>query len=292
VRAGALGRAPVVKRPRSWRWSPSRERGWHYPRWAHEVLDDGEAAWFARMARAEKTTMPPVVLVHGVVVSGAYFQPVAEHLHGKFHLYVPDLPGTGRSHTRDGVWGIERLADALGRWMDLHQLRDAVLVSNSIGCQVLTMLAGKRPELAHALILVSPTMDPEIRTSIQVMWRGLLDMPREDAGLWKIWIPDLFRTGPLRGLRLLRMAMRDPQLARLGNVDVPAIVVGGERDPIAPPRWVESMASRMPCGRAVIIPGAPHAMNFTSPRHLARIIRTAVGNWPDDAVRNQIRGHR
>lgn len=282
----------MVSPPQSWRWSPSRERGWHYPRWAHEILDDGEATWFARMARAEKTTLPPVVLVHGVVVSGAYFQPVAEHLHGEFHLYVPDLPGTGRSRARDGVWGIERLADGLARWMDLHELRDAVLVSNSIGCQVLTMLAEKRPELARALILVSPTMDPDIGSSIQVMWRGLKDMPRENAGLWKIWLPDLVRTGPLCGIKLLRLALRDRQLARLDQVTVPAIVVGGERDPIAPPGWVRTMASRLPCGRAVIIPGAPHAMNFTSPRHLARIIRTAVGNWPDDNVRDQVRGRR
>jgi hypothetical protein len=26
-------------------------------------------------------------------------------------------------------------------------------------------------------------------------------------------------------------------------------------------------------------------MNYSSPRHLARIIRAAVGDWPDDAVR-------
>lgn len=274
----------MVRPPLTWRWSPSRERGWYYPRWAHEILDDGEATWFARMARAEKTTLPPVVLVHGVVVSGAYFQPVAEHLHGEFHLYVPDLPGTGRSRTRDGVWGIRRLADALERWLDLHHLRKAVLVSNSIGCQVLTMLAAKRPDLAHALILVSPTMDPDLSSIVQVMWRGLLDMPREDAGLWRIWLPDLIRTGPVNGLRLLHLAMHDPQLERLGDVNVPAIVVGGQRDPIAPPWWVKSMASRLPCGRAVIIPQAPHAMNYTSPRHLARIIRAAVGDWPADDV--------
>lgn len=278
----------MVNHPRTWRWSPSRERGWHYPRWAHENLDDGRATWFARMARAEKTTKPPVVLVHGVVVSGAYFQPVAEHLHGEFHLYVPDLPGTGRSHARDGLWDIAELANGLAQWMDLHDLRDAVLVSNSIGCQVLTMLAAKRPELARRLVLVSPTMDPRISSVIQVLWRGIRDMPREDAGLWTIWLPDLVRTGPLQGLRLLRRAMRDPQLARLDGIAVPAIVVGGERDPIAPPRWVREMASRLPCGRAVIIPGAPHAMNYSSPRHLARIIRAAVGDWPNDAIRDQV----
>lgn len=122
------------------------------------------------------------------------------------------------------------------------------------------------------------------------MWRGLRDMPREDAGLWKIWLPDLVRTGPLCGLRLLRLALRDPQLARLAKVDVPAILVGGERDPIVPPWWVKQMAAMMPRGRPVIIPGAPHAMNYTSPQHIARIIRAAAGNWPDDPVRATVPG--
>jgi pimeloyl-ACP methyl ester carboxylesterase len=236
------------------------------------------------MARAEKTILPPVVLVHGVVVSGAYFQPVAAHLHGQFHLYVPDLPGTGRSRTHDGVWDIERLASALAGWLDLHEVRDAILVSNSLGCQVLTQLASDRPDLARSLVLVSPTMDPAISSIPRIMWRGVRDIPREDPGLWRIWLTDMIRTGPRRGLALLRLGLRDHQLARLGRIMVPAIVVGGELDPIAPPGWVRDMAGRMPRGRAVIIPGAPHALNYTSPRHLARIIRAAVGDWPSDDV--------
>lgn len=284
MRPGTRLRPDVVTGSRRWRWSPSRERGWHEPRWAHEVIANDEATWFARLALTEGATRPPVVLVHGVVVSGAYFQPVAEHVHGHFQVYVPDLPGQGRSHARGGGWGIERLAGALAGWLDLHGVTGAILVSHSAGCQVLTALAVNRPDLVRTLVLVSPTADPVFRSTIGMMWRGFLDIPREDPGLWKIWITDLVRTGPLRGLRLLRMAMHDPQLARLGDVAAPTIVVGGERDPIAPPDWVEEMAARLPRGRAVVIPNAPHALNYSSPRHLARIIRAAAGEWPSDEV--------
>ncbi|MGI8963440.1 MAG: alpha/beta fold hydrolase [Thermomicrobiales bacterium] len=280
VRKGIRGGAPVVRPFRSWRWSPSKERGWRYPRWTHQEVDCGDAAWFARIALAPTSPHPPVVLVHGLVVSGSYFQPVAECLADDFNLFVPDLPGTGRSRSRSGFRDIEASAEGLGHWMDLYGLTDAMLVSNSVGCQVLTMLAAKRPELVRSLVLVSPTMDPDVSSIFRVVLRALIDIPREDIGLWKVWLADLIATGPRRGLRLLRMSIDDPQLERLTRVNVQVVVVGGERDPIVPERWVRSMAERLPSGRAVVIPMAPHAMNFTSPRRLAWIIRAAAGAWP------------
>lgn len=280
MRQGVRRRAPVVNAPRAWRWSPSRERGWPHPPWSRQLLDDGDGIWFSRVAPGQNSALPPVVLIHGVVVSGRYFQPLAHRLAGDFDLYIPDLPGVGRSRSRSGFRDISQLADGLGRWMDLQSLTDAVLVSHSVGCQVLTMLATRRPELVHTLVLVAPTMDPDVSSIFGIMRRGLIDIPRERLGLWTVWLPDLLRTGPVRGIRLLRKAMRDPQLARLVDVRVPVVVVGGERDPIAPERWVTAMAGRLPCGRAIVIPGAPHAMNYTSPRRLAWIIRVAAGAWP------------
>jgi pimeloyl-ACP methyl ester carboxylesterase len=40
------------------------------------------------------------------------------------------------------------------------------------------------------------------------------------------------------------------------------------------------MAGALPQGRQVIVPGASHAMNYTNPRHLARIIRAVAARSP------------
>jgi pimeloyl-ACP methyl ester carboxylesterase len=219
-------------------------------------------------------------MVHGVVVSGAYFEPVAACLAGEFDLYIPDLPGSGASRLTGEPWDIATSACRLGEWLDLHGLSNTVMVSNSLGCQVSTMLAAQRPDLIRTLVLVGPTMDPEITSVVRVMARGVADMPRERITLWKIWIPDLIRSGPLRSLRTLRRGMADPQIARLACVTCPAIVVAGERDPIVPAHWVTAMAARIPQGRAMIVPGAPHVLNYSRPRELARIVRAAAGTWP------------
>ncbi len=261
----------------SWRWSPITRPGWSRRRWIEEHLTHPDATWFSRITLTEDHSLPPVVLVHGLVVSGSYFRPVAAHLDDHLRLYVPDLPGFGRSISHTGIWTVRQLADGLAGWLDVHALRDAVLVSNSLGCQVLTLLAEGRPDLVRALILVAPTMDPEARSMIGQMYRGLIDIPRETVSIWTVWLPDFMRAGVRRALMTLHYGIRDPQLARLPNVVAPVVVVGGERDPIVPPKWVKTMADLLPRGRGIIIPGAPHAMNYSNPRQLARIIRVAVG---------------
>jgi pimeloyl-ACP methyl ester carboxylesterase len=77
-------------------------------------------------------------------------------------------------------------------------------------------------------------------------------------------------------LRQLRQGVRDPQLARLDDIAAPVVVVGGEDDPIAPPGWIEEMADEIEASRGIVVPGASHAMNFSNPHDLARIIRVVA----------------
>lgn len=259
-------------------WFRTRGRGWSDRHWISETLETPNATWFSRIAEQGDPALPPVVLVHGLIVSGSYFRPVANALDEHLRLYVPDLPGFGRSRSRRGVWSIAELADGLADWLEWHHLRGAVLVSNSLGCQVLTLLALHRPDFVRALILVAPTMDPAARSIVKLMGRGLLDIPRESTALWSVWLPDLIRAGARRGILTLRDGLRDEQFERLPEVSAPTYVVGGERDPIAPPDWVRAMARSMPRGRQIVIPCAPHAMNFSNPRDLGRIIRVAVAD--------------
>ena len=259
-------------------WGAMPERGWPAREWVAEWMTVGDDRWFARLAPEGEPGLPPIVMLHGLVVSGAYFRPVASYLDRRYRLAIPDLPGYGRSMAGRPL-ALERLTARLADWMDLHAFRPAVLVGNSLGCQVATLLAVRRPELVAGLVLVAPTMDPAIRGPIHIMWRGALDIPRERQSLWSIWLPDLARAGPRQALTLLGEGLADAQLDRLPCVRQPALVVGGERDPIAPPAWVRDMASRMPAARPLVLPGSPHAMNYSSPRALARTIDTAVTGY-------------
>jgi pimeloyl-ACP methyl ester carboxylesterase len=75
---------------------------------------------------------------------------------------------------------------------------------------------------------------------------------------------------------MLHRSIRDPQLQRVRRIEAPVLVVGGERDPIAPPGWIQDLADAIPNGRAMVMPGVPHAINFTNSLELARVIRIVV----------------
>lgn len=258
-------------------WSPMTAKRWPPRAWiGSETWVDG-ARVFARIAPGREGDGPPILMLHGLVVSSSYFRPVAHHLDRRFPLYIPDLPGFGRS-TAGNVRDLDGMVDTLVAWMDVHGLDAPVVMGNSLGCQVATLLATRYPERVSALLMVAPTMDPTVSGQLGVVWRGLKDIPRERASLWRIWIPDFFLSGLVWALRWLAISLRDDQAARLPDVRQPVIAVAGEDDPICPAPWVEAFADSVPCGRLAVVPGAPHAMNYSAPDALARVVADLVEN--------------
>ena len=54
---------------------------------------------------------------------------------------------------------------------------------------------------------------------------------------------------------------------------MPTLVVRGERDPIVPQYWAEEVARILPRGRLAVVPEAGHALNYSRPHDLARLVR-------------------
>jgi pimeloyl-ACP methyl ester carboxylesterase len=217
---------------------------------------------------------PAVVLVHGLIVSSRYMVPTAERLAPFVPVFAVDLPGFGRSDDPARTLDVPELADALASWMEASLLERAVLVGNSFGCQVIAELAARHPGRVAGVVLAGPSMDPRARNAPAEMLRLLADWPRERPSLTLIFLRDLLRAGLGRGWRTFRYALADRIEAKLPLVQAPALVVRGSRDPIVPERWAEEAARLLPRGRLAVIPGAPHAINYSAPDELVRILRS------------------
>jgi pimeloyl-ACP methyl ester carboxylesterase len=259
------------------RWSVPTRRTWPDRHWLRETLTIGDSTWSTRIS-GSGTRAPSgqaMVFLHGLVVSCEYFRPLVNDLDTGMPMYLPDFPGFGHSRTHRESTSIEDMADRVAAWCDWHGINGAIFIANSLGCQIVTQLAVTRPDLMSRYVLISPTMPSNYLYLPQVMIRALLDVPLERQSLWNIWLRDFLLAGPFLAVRTLKLAMQDDQLARLPEVQQPGIVIGGSRDPIVTSRWVRQMASRLPRARAIIIERAPHALNYSAPRAVARIIRTA-----------------
>ena len=215
----------------------------------------------------------PVVLVHGLVVSSLYMVPVMRHLAPYRRVLAPDLPGFGRSWKPRRVLGVSALADALGAWMGAAGIGRALLVGNSMGCQIAVDVAVRQPELVAGLVLIGPTMDPRDRTLRGEAWRLARALVHEPPALHAIELVDGVRFGVRRLYATARYALNDPIQSKLPLVRQPALVLRGEHDPIVPTAWAEQVAALLPYGRANTVPGAGHAINLDSPAELARVVR-------------------
>ncbi len=213
-----------------------------------------------------------VVLVHGLAVSSRYFVPTAVRLAPHVRVYSPDLPGWGRSEKPARLPGLPELADVLAGWMRANDVPRAVLVANSMGCQVVTHLARRHPELVERVVLIGPTMDRHARSLPRQAWRLFLDMLREPPWSWGIHARDVLDCGVRRIFAYARLALDDRPEHHLPAVHVPALVVRGSRDAIVSQRWADEITHLLPHGRFMPAPGAAHAVNTNAPDLLVRLI--------------------
>jgi pimeloyl-ACP methyl ester carboxylesterase len=224
---------------------------------------------FARVStRPLPTELPPIVMVHGLAMSSWYLTPVAQRLAPLCRLYVPDLPGFGRSEKPLHILTIAGMADALAQWMRAVGLERAVILGHSLGCQVAARFTARYPEMTLGVILVSPTMDPDI-SWLAFLLRGLRDLAYEPDVIVRLIAYGSVHASPWRILRTLQHALDDQCETVYPAIQAPTLVVRGGRDPVSSQRWAERVASMPPRRRPLcLLPGRTHTVNMNAPRAL------------------------
>ena len=192
-------------------------------------------------------------LVHGLGVGQRYFDPLARALGGE----------QLRPEQREPL-SIPELATELESMLP----EPAVLIANSMGCQVATVLALRRPELVEALVLVGPTVDPGARSALSSAFRLALDAWFEPPRLTALVLSDYLRLGPRRLFAQARLALDDAIEERLPEIEVPALIVRGVHDRLCPASWGQQAAVLLRT-RLVTIAGAGHAAHYSHPREVA-----------------------
>ncbi len=219
----------------------------------------------------------PVVLVHGLGVSGRYMVPTAVRLASFHPVFAPDLAGFGESDKPTHVLNVREMADEVAAWLRVVGLNRAAFLGNSLGCQVIVDLAVRYPKCVSHVILVGPTVDRVGRTFMRQILRGCRDLLHEPWSLWPILARDYWASGTRRMFRTLRCALDDDIERKLPSLKAPTLVVRGSRDPIAPQRWIDEIVAALPRGRAAVVAGGTHATNYSAPDQLVRLARDFLG---------------
>lgn len=217
-----------------------------------------------------------VVVVPGLCVS-AYLRPFCDALalagHQVLKLDPPGWPRTPPSAYEARSLG--ELAAPLADTMVRLDIRDAVVVGQSVGAQLAAHVAVAVPERVRCLVLQGPTFDPRWRTLPRAAWRLARDFPRERPSLLATEAPEWLRVGLGRVHRMARLALDDRLEETTATYDGPVAVLVGEHDTLTTRAWTRSLATSP--GLHVVIPALPHSSPHAAPTVLAAAVDRLSG---------------
>src|ERR1700678_4056162 len=96
---------------------------------------------------------PPLLLVHGLMVTGEMFAPVIEHLAARHRVIVPDLRGHGRSRALPPPYTAAQLASDLSLLLDHLGIDSTAVLGYSQGGAIAQQLLLDYPERCNQLVL-------------------------------------------------------------------------------------------------------------------------------------------
>src|SRR5689334_19152564 len=156
--------------------------------------------------RALGTEGVPLVLLHGLGVSGAVWQGIGRLLAPTARLIAPDLRGHGESDKPSAGYLPRDYVGDIAALLAHEPSRTLAVLGHSLGAVVAAQLAAERPELVSKLILVDPPFDAERpRDQIQQVERlrhaedGALEreLMRREPGMGNLYakaLAGLYRT--------------------------------------------------------------------------------------------------
>lgn len=248
------------------------------------VISGGQPVHYWKSKNDDFPRSRILVHLHGFGISGRYLLPTADLLAAEYRTYVPNLPGYGRSIHPEKVLSIVDLAGALIQFLDSVGVEQATLVGNSMGCIVAIETAREVPERIEGSVLVSPAGGKNNRPIFKGGAQLALDGLREPPRMFTIAVPDYLRFGLINAGKLFWEMIHYPTVEQFTETKTPTLVVLGERDPLVNEERISEGTGPNPLVDAVRINGAAHAINYSHPELLARLIRDFVeGNpWAED----------
>ena len=216
-------------------------------------------------------TGQPLLFLHGASGAPAIL-PFMEKLAQRFDVLVPEHPGYGLSDEPE--W-LDNIHDAAYFYLDFLKqldLREVLLVGNSMGGWIAMEMAVRDTSRLRSLVLVSPAgisapgvqpADIFLMSPEDLVRRLFHDPKLAEARLAEPVTPEAIDIGLKNRHTTARLAweprLHDPHLAKwLHRIDVPVQLIWGEHDRILPVAFCEEFKRLMPRAEVHIVKNAGH----------------------------------
>lgn len=243
---------------------------------------------------------PPIVLLHGLMGSGACWTPLARALEDDFDVVMPDARGHGGSSAPAQGYGYEdHAADVVGLIRAL-ELENPSVLGHSMGGMTAAVVAARAR--LRSVVLVDPTfLSPERQREVYAS-----DVGAQHEAMLKLSKAELVERArarsPERSLEIIELqadarlathlaafevlAPPNPDYRELVRaIAVPTLLVIGDSSPVVTLDMAEDLRRTNACVQLEVIADAGHGLPFDQPERLAAVVATFLDV---DAVADQL----
>jgi 2-succinyl-6-hydroxy-2,4-cyclohexadiene-1-carboxylate synthase len=233
---------------------------------------------------------PLLVGLHGWLLAGRLWQPLALELAPRWQFWAPDLPGFG---DRPRPRGLHPSLASYGAWVAQECRRQhsgpVVLVGHSLGGTIGLHAARHLGDQLVGIVQIAtgggvyqPRPFARVRRGgcLVLRWRPrwLLQLPGSDA-LRSPLLAELHAARGLLACSMRRSAVSAlPQIA--ADLTVPSLWIAGSRDSVMEPRYVRHLAGFAPRHQLSELEGAGHLPMRQMPARLAATISAWLEELP------------
>jgi pimeloyl-ACP methyl ester carboxylesterase len=245
-------------------------------------LADGTRIPYAHVGDGDAPS-PPLVLIHGLSDSWRSFEGVLERLEPQVRAYALSQRGHGDADRPTAGYRTDELAADVVEFLDLVGIGRAVLVGHSMGASVAARVAVNHPERVAGLVMIGavarPAANPAIDEFVEVV-AALTDPVDADfvadfqQGTAAQPVPEEFMAMAIAESAKLPAHVwqaavlgftQTDQLAGLGTITAPALVLWGDQDGFGPRDDQDLLAASIPNAELTVYEGTGHAVHWEQP---------------------------
>lgn len=240
---------------------------------------------------------PPVVLLHGLMTSGACWTPLARTLEENYDVVMPDSRGHGKSSAPGEGYCYDNLADDVLSMIEALGLAAPVLIGHSMGGMTAAVVANRNPKQLRGLVLADPTFltpqrQREVHESdVAAQHRRILNQSREgflaeirirhnhrSCELIELFAQARFQTS-IHAFEILTPPNPD-YVQLIKTLDIPSLLIIGDVGSVVSPEVASELARLNQCLEVVQIAEAGHGVPYDQPdlfsAHVKAFLRSLI----------------
>jgi pimeloyl-ACP methyl ester carboxylesterase/DNA-binding SARP family transcriptional activator len=248
--------------------------------------------------KSQRSDADTIVLVHGLSFDRHIWDCVIDRLQDDYHVVTYDLCGHGDSETIGQSLSWELLCSGLGEVLDRLNIESCHLVGHGFGGIITIKTTLQQPDRINTLTLVSTPLyfpedvfDFEYKSRLYLLendYEGFVEklvkgeVNHPDSAK-RAWVENGVRRVNAEtyksGIHLI-FGDAFSLMEDLPKIEVPTLLMSGDRNPVFPPHYMALYASMIRASRVQIIPNASNAVFIDHPVIFTDALKDFLNTYP------------